>query len=263
MRGLGCHLEAPRRVRAVDLAVGEHVSGGAAHLLLDADLRDRLDPVVRNHSSERPDPGGVVLLRLARLGPERGRCQSDRAARWAHLGYPRAVERRDRDRARARVEVADVSDRGRVEHRQSHVDRRLPGVPAAPRDGGVIEDLERDPILANAVVDLVQRQLAAVDHGLAADGGRPPKRGAGVDRERATADPGCRERLGGGRAAPVGGDDRGDRREPDDRPPHPPFRRRCEPHPCADTNLNGTNWPACKRLNTNGAMLVSPFELIE
>src|SRR5438067_5972412 len=39
--------------------------------------------------------------------------------------------------------------------------------------------------------------------------------------------------------------------------------RRGPPHPCTCTDRNGTSFPPRERLNTNGAMLMSPLASIE
>ena len=115
---LGGEREARRAVVAVDLAVVEHVRLRAALALLQLDLSDRLHRVAGHDPGVRADAGRVVLLRLAgrRAGAARG--EPDGGARRADLRDPEPVQDRDRDRAGARVELADVADRGRVRDRQ-------------------------------------------------------------------------------------------------------------------------------------------------
>ena len=244
MSGLGRHLEAPRRVGAVDLAVVEHVRRLAAHRLLDVNLGRRLDPVVGHHPRECPHPGRVVLLRLARERPERARGQPDRGAGRAHLRDARPVERRDRDRARARVEITHVADRGRVEHHDLHVDRRLPGVRhPASLDGGVVEHLHLDPVLADAVVPLIERQPGGVDDRPAGHAGAAEQRRAGVDRERLAAESGsrraCGRRSSRSRFTPT---HRGEQRARGRSPPLSPLVHAVASlTPALDTNVTGTS----------------------
>ncbi len=126
--------------------------------------RRALDGVLGNDPGVVALPGRVVDVGLAGLGVGPGLVGGEADRRVPRREHRQAglVEDRDRDRRGARVEGAEVGDRGVVLRRPPGVRglglrRPLPGL-----GGRVVERLEVDRHAAGLVVGLLERELDAV-----------------------------------------------------------------------------------------------------
>ena len=126
---LGGALDVPGEAASVDLLVVEDVDGGAAVLLHDGCQRGTLNRVLRDDAQVVALARRVVLVGLALVGARLVRGQADGGVRRADLGDRDLVQDRDRDGARARVELADVGD----EESSWRPSARSPGWPPGSR----------------------------------------------------------------------------------------------------------------------------------
>ena len=180
LRGVTCRLG---DTGSVDLLVVCHVE------LLDSKLRHpvaesgSLDVIGRHDARVRALSGRVVLLRRTLAAGAGVLRQLERRVRRADLNQARLVDDRDRDRRRARVELAQVGDRRLVLGRLAGVRGHRARLPLAGRRRRVVERDVLDRVLADLAAGFLQRDLLAVDHRL---GLRPVvalQRQAGVDGE--------------------------------------------------------------------------------
>src|SRR5689334_2219873 len=151
-----------RETLTVDLLVIQDVRLRASLLLHHGREGRGLHGVLRDHAHVGALAGRVVLVRLAGLRTCRVGRESHGGVRRADLTDAGLVQDRDRDSARARVELAEVQDRRLVLRRLTGVGRDLAWVPLARRGGGVVQRHVLDRVLAGLVVGLLQSQLDPV-----------------------------------------------------------------------------------------------------
>src|SRR5690349_1161628 len=175
-----------RETLTVDLLVVQDVGLRAPLLLHHGGNRSGLHRVLRDHTHVGALAGRVVLVGLAGLRTCRIGRESHGGVRRADLTNTGLVQDRDRDSARARVELAEVQDRRLVLRRLTGVGRDLAWVPLARRGGRVVQRHVLDGELSGLVVRLLQGQLDAVDQGIGLGLGSPLEREARIDRERAS-----------------------------------------------------------------------------
>ena len=146
----------------VDLLVVQDVDALDALILHVGDLRRALDGVGGHDAAVGALTGRVVLLGLALVGALAAG-QADVGVRRGDLQDAGLVEDRDRDRGRARVELAEVGDRVLVADRLAGVLGDLAGLPLAGRRSGVVKRDVLDREIAGLAAGLLQGQLLAAD----------------------------------------------------------------------------------------------------
>ena len=144
--------------------------------------------VVRDHAAE----GSLAALLLEvgnLLGAEVRADEVDGRARGRDLEQRRLVGDRYGGSGSARLEVADVGDRGRVLGRLAGVGADLGGAPAGTRAaaGCVVEVDGADPEPADVPARSIQRHARAVGDVLPVGAAGPAERHADVDVHRALA----------------------------------------------------------------------------
>ena len=168
---------------AVDLAVVQDREVLAPAIARRGHQRRGLDVVVGQQAEVGAVADRVVLARLALLGARPG-------ARHPVVGVARAdhrdaglVEDRQRDLARARVELADVGDRAVVLGRPDRVARRALRRPSAGLLGRAVECHQPDRPPARLAAGLLQRLAGALVDRLRRDARGAAERQARVDRQ--------------------------------------------------------------------------------
>ncbi len=146
--------------------------------------RGALDRVLRNDPEVMPRARRVVLVGLALVGARLVRRQTHGGVRRADLGDRDLVQDRDRDCARARVELADVGNRRVVLSDLARVRRGGLGRPRTGLGGRVVERRVLHRRLAGLSTRLLEGELDALDHGRGLRTRRALERKRRVDVDR-------------------------------------------------------------------------------
>jgi hypothetical protein len=184
-------LDVAGKAGPVDLLVVQDRDLAAAVLVHHRGQRGPLDGVLRHDSQVVALARRVVLLGLALVRARLVRGQADRGVRGAHLRDRDLVQNWDRDRAGARVELADVRDRAVVLSDLLGVGLGGLGRPVARLRRRVVERRVLDGVVARLAAGLAQGELDAVHHRQRLEPLGALQRKRGIDAEALAAGPGA------------------------------------------------------------------------